>query len=191
MEASARDKVREYGVPGTYDEATEECVSGPDPGYGGKHLSADVEGLTLLKEKDGDGYLLASSQGDDTFAAYDRELGDDNEYEGGFRVTAASATLDSAEESDGAAVLNEPLGSKYPKGLLVVQDGDDKPGSRAGTPRTSSSSTSDACSTPSTTDRNPLGREGPSAPTGCPTTPPSRLPRDVRGRRRPPVPPFR
>ncbi|MFJ8916541.1 phytase [Amycolatopsis sp. NPDC102389] len=122
------EKVREYGVPGTYDEATEECVSGPDPGYGGKHLKADVEGLTLLNQKDGDGYLLASSQGDNTFAAYDREIGDDNEYEGGFRVTAASATLDGTEESDGAAVLNEPLGSKYPNGLLVVQDGDDKPG---------------------------------------------------------------
>ncbi|RSN26201.1 hydrolase [Amycolatopsis sp. WAC 01416] len=122
------DKVREYGIPGTYDEATEECVPGPNPGYGGTRLSADVEGLTLLKQKDGDGYLLASSQGDNTFAAYDRELGDDNEYEGGFRVTAASATLDGTEESDGAAVLNEPLGSKYPNGLLVVQDGDDKPG---------------------------------------------------------------
>ncbi|MFD6072921.1 phytase, partial [Amycolatopsis lurida] len=85
-------------------------------------------GLTLLKEKDGDGYLLASSQGDNSFAAYDRELGDGNEYEGGFRVIAASATLDGTEESDGAAVLNEPLGSKYPNGLLVVQDGDDKPG---------------------------------------------------------------
>ncbi|KPC90704.1 phytase [Streptomyces albus] len=122
------DKVREYGVPGTYDEETEECTPGKDPGYGGKRLSADVEGLTLLHQKDGDGYLLASSQGDNSFAAYDRELGDDNEYEGGFRVIAASGTLDGTEESDGAAVLGEPLGRKYPNGLLVVQDGDDKPG---------------------------------------------------------------
>ncbi|MFI8192329.1 phytase [Streptomyces sp. NPDC085946] len=122
------DTVREYGVPGTYDEATEECEAGADPGYGGTVLSADVEGLTLLTESDGDGYLLASSQGDDTFAAYDRERGDDNEYEGGFRVTAASATLDGSEECDGAAVLNQPLGGKYPNGLLVVQDGHDTPG---------------------------------------------------------------
>ncbi|QNS02661.1 phytase [Streptomyces xanthii] len=122
------DKVREYGVPGTYDPETEECVPGADPGFGGTRLRADVEGLTLLRQKDGDGYLLASSQGDNTFAAYDRELDEDNEYEGGFRITAASATLDGTEESDGAAVLNEPLGTKYPHGLLVVQDGDDKPG---------------------------------------------------------------
>ncbi|MGW1998061.1 phytase [Embleya sp. NPDC001921] len=122
------DKVREFGVPGTYDEETEECTSGADPGYGGRHLSADVEGLTLLTESDGDGYLLASSQGDNTFVAYDRELDDDNEYEGGFRITSASATLDGSEVCDGAAVLNAPLGARYPKGLMVVQDGQETPG---------------------------------------------------------------
>ncbi|GAA3096887.1 phytase [Streptomyces rectiviolaceus] len=128
------DKVREYGVPATYDPSTEECAAGADPGYGGKRLKADVEGLTLLDEGDGDGdgegdgYLLASSQGDNTFAAYDRELSDRNEYEGGFRVTAASPALDGSEECDGAAVLNEPLGATYPNGLLVVQDGHDAPG---------------------------------------------------------------
>ncbi|MFC5803361.1 phytase [Streptomyces formicae] len=123
------DKVREFGVPGTYDEETEECTPGADPGYGGKRLSADVEGLTLLTERTGDdGYLLASSQGDNTFALYDREVSDANEYEGGFRVTAASAALDGSEECDGAAVLNAPLGRRYPRGLLVVQDGHDAPG---------------------------------------------------------------
>ncbi|MFJ9038888.1 phytase [Streptomyces sp. NPDC102406] len=122
------DKVREYGVPGTYDEATEECVAGADPGFGGKHLTADVEGLTLVAQEDGDGLLLASSQGDNTFAAYDREVSDDNEYEGGFRITPASATLDGSEECDGAAALDAPLGRRYPHGLLVVQDGHDAPG---------------------------------------------------------------
>jgi 3-phytase len=121
------DKVKEYGVPGTYDEETEECVPGADPGYGGKRLSADVEGLTLLQERDGDGYLLASSQGDDTFALYDREVSEDNEYEGGFRIGAATPTLDSVQECDGAAILNAPLGRRYPRGLLVVQDGQETP----------------------------------------------------------------
>ncbi|MFH8368366.1 phytase [Streptomyces sp. NPDC018031] len=121
------DRVREYGVPATYDEPTDECVAGADPGFGGTRLAADVEGLTLLTESDGDGRLLASSQGDDTFAAYDRERSDDNEYEGGFRVTAASPVLDGSEECDGAAVLNAPLGSRYPHGLLVVQDGRETP----------------------------------------------------------------
>lgn len=122
------DKVREYGVPGTYDEQTEECAPGADPGFGGTHLSADVEGLTLITEPDGDGYLLASSQGDNTFVAYDRERDDDNEYENTFRIAAASSTLDGSEVCDGAAALNAPLGTRYPSGLLVVQDGEETPG---------------------------------------------------------------
>ncbi|MEU8954807.1 phytase [Streptomyces sp. NPDC048518] len=122
------ERVREYGVPGTYDEETEECVPGPDPGFGGKRIASDVEGLTLVQERDGDGYVLASSQGDNTFAAYDREPGEHNEYEGGFRVTPAGGALDGSEECDGAAALNEPLGPEYPHGLLVVQDGHDAPG---------------------------------------------------------------
>ncbi|MFJ4705161.1 phytase [Streptomyces anulatus] len=125
------DRVREYGVPGTYDEESEECAPGEDPGFGGTRISADVEGLTLLPERNGDRYLLASSQGDDTFAAYARRTGRENRtapvYAGGFRVTAASATLDGSEVCDGAAVLNAPLGSRYPGGLLVVQDGSATP----------------------------------------------------------------
>ncbi|GAA4889090.1 phytase [Streptomyces coeruleoprunus] len=122
------DRVREYGVPAAYDEASDACLpTGADPGFGGDRLAADVEGLTLLTEPDGDGYVLASSQGDNSFAAYDREVGDANEYEGGFRVTAASPTLDGSEECDGAAVLNAPLGAQYPGGLLVVQDGRETP----------------------------------------------------------------
>ncbi|CAM5485925.1 hydrolase [Streptomyces spiroverticillatus] len=124
------DKVREFGVPGTYDEQTEECVAGADPGFGGTRLRADVEGLTLVTEKGGGGHLLASSQGDNTFAAYDRE--DHNAYEGGFRVAAAGGGRpDGSEECDGAAALNAPLGSRYPRGLLVVQDGHDSPASPA------------------------------------------------------------
>ncbi|MEV7898654.1 phytase [Streptomyces cyaneofuscatus] len=122
------DKVREYGVPGVYDEETEECAPGDDPGYGGSKLSADVEGLTLITEPHGGGYLLASSQGDNTFAAYDRRAKGDNAYEGGFRVAPANSRLDGSEECDGAAALNVPLGSRYPNGLLVVQDGHDAPG---------------------------------------------------------------
>ena len=107
------DKVREYGVPATYDAATEECVAGADPGYGGTHLSADVEGLTILDEGSGDGYLLASSQGDNTFAAYDREVSDNNEYESGFRITAGA--VDGSEECDGAGGAERPPGLPLPE----------------------------------------------------------------------------
>ncbi|MFJ6935127.1 phytase [Streptomyces sp. NPDC101132] len=116
------DKVREYGVPATYDADTEECTPGADPGYGGKHLTADVEGLTLVR-RGGHGYLLASSQGDDTFALYDRDVADRNAYRGGFRIGARDTVLDGSEVCDGAAAFTGPLGRRYPRGLLVVQDG--------------------------------------------------------------------
>ncbi|MFC8741015.1 phytase, partial [Streptomyces sp. NPDC057176] len=39
----------------------------------------------------------------------------------------ASGSLDGSEECDGADVLAEPLGRRYPDGLLVVQDGHASP----------------------------------------------------------------
>ncbi|MHC0069050.1 phytase, partial [Nostoc sp. UIC 10890] len=51
---------------------------------GGTNLTDDVEGLTIYYGKNGTGYLLASSQGDNTFVAYTRE--GNNEYVGNFAV---------------------------------------------------------------------------------------------------------
>lgn len=112
------DKVREYGVPATYDPATEECTLdwAHDPGYGGTRISADVEGLTIY----GRDYLLVSSQGDSTFLAYDRHT---NRPLGRFSITDGTKT-DGAQHSDGAAVVSVPVGPAYPRGLLVVHDGE-------------------------------------------------------------------
>lgn len=123
------DRVREYGVPAEYDEQADECIPGGDPGYGGEHLTADVEGLAVLPDGEGGGRLLASSQGDDSFSAYDLEevREDDEAYTGGFRVVAASEELDGSEECDGLEVFAEPLGERYPDGLMVVQDGQATP----------------------------------------------------------------
>ncbi|SEM28984.1 phytase [Nonomuraea pusilla] len=117
------DKVKEYGVPGTYDPATEECTPGADPGYGGTHLTADAEGLTIYYREDGKGYLLASSQGDSTFAAYRREGA--NAYLGQFRISEKDG-VDGAEHSDGSTVLNVPLGD-FDEGLFVAHDGEGTP----------------------------------------------------------------
>ncbi|GHH17444.1 phytase [Streptomyces lanatus] len=128
------DRVREYGTPWTYDAEEEECVidTANDPGYGGKHLSADAEGTTIYHAADGKGYLLASSQGDNTFAVYERQ--GRNAYLGSFTVTDSAAT-DGVQHSDGAAVVNVPLGRSFPKGLLVTHDGEAMPadGDREGT----------------------------------------------------------
>lgn len=103
-------------------------VDGTDPGTIvdeiGENIQADVEGLTIYYGDNGNGYLLASSQGDNTFAVYERE--GNNEYIGNFFV-GDFANIDGAEESDGADVINVPLGNSYPNGLLVVQDGANEP----------------------------------------------------------------
>ncbi|MEU9052310.1 phytase [Streptomyces sp. NPDC048384] len=128
------DRVREYGTPWTYDAEEEECVidTAGDPGFGGEHLSADAEGATIYHAADGKGYLLASSQGDNTFAVYERQ--GRNAYLGSFTVTDSAAT-DGVQHSDGAAVVNVPLGRSFPKGLLVTHDGEAAPadGDREGT----------------------------------------------------------
>ncbi|MFE9929276.1 phytase [Streptomyces sp. NPDC005533] len=125
------EKVRSFGVPGTWNPATDECEAGADPGFGGRHVSADVEGLTLWRDPEHPGhggYLLASSQGDDTFAVFDRERG--NAFVRSFRVAAGTrpGAPDGSQECDGAAVTSAPLGRRFPNGLLVVQDGANTPG---------------------------------------------------------------
>jgi 3-phytase len=91
---------------------------------GGEHLTDDVEGLTIYYTKDGTGYLLVSSQGDNTFAAYTRE--GSNNFLGRFAV-GNNGAIDSVQESDGADVINVPLGPDFPFGLFVTQDGNNLP----------------------------------------------------------------
>ncbi len=128
--ATLLDKVREYGVPATYDPATEECTLdwSHDPGYGGTRIAADVEGLTIYDAGHGRGYLLVSSQGDSGFLKYDRRT---NRFLGRFDVIDGSAA-DGAQHSDGSAVVSAPLGREFPAGLLVVHDGENT-GADAGT----------------------------------------------------------
>ncbi|MER7542338.1 phytase [Spirillospora sp. NPDC127506] len=118
------DRVKEYGVPAAYNPETDECEpTGPDPGVGGEHITADAEGLTIYRQDGGDGYLIASSQGDNTFVVYDRE--DPTHYIGRFRV-APGTTVDGSEVCDGAMVTSAPVG-RFRNGLLVVHDGVNAP----------------------------------------------------------------
>ncbi|MFE9774823.1 phytase [Streptomyces sp. NPDC005931] len=120
------DRVREYGTPWTYDEVEEECVldTANDPGLGGDRLGADAEGVTVYHAGDGAGYVLASSQGDNTYAVYRREGG--NAYVGSFAVADGPAT-DGVQHSDGSTVANVPLGATFPQGLFVTHDGEATP----------------------------------------------------------------
>jgi 3-phytase len=83
-------------------------------GVGGEHLAADVEGLAIYDAGDGEGYLVASSQGDNTFHVYDRE--DLNVHRGTFSVEGAG-------ETDGHELISLPLGAQFPRGALIIQNG--------------------------------------------------------------------
>lgn len=96
----------------------------PDGAAGGSYLTDDAEGLTIYYGKDGTGYLLASSQGDSTFVAYTRE--GNNDFLGRFAI-GSNGAIDSVQNSDGADVINVPLGPNFPFGLFVTQDGNNLP----------------------------------------------------------------
>ena len=112
-----------YGVQEEWDPDTEECAPvGDDPGYGGKHLVYQVEGLAIAYLDDGTGTLVVSSQGNSTIAFFRLASGEAWEWYRQIRISQSAAT-DGASQTDGVAVVTEPVGPTYPHGLLVVQDG--------------------------------------------------------------------
>ena len=85
-------------------------------------LAADVEGLDIYRTAPGRAILVASSQGDYTYAFYD--LNDGDRYIGSVRIADNPASgIDGAEETDGLAVSAVNLGEGFEQGVLVVQDG--------------------------------------------------------------------
>ena len=87
-----------------------------------RQLTADVEGLTLASEGADGGYLIASSQGDNSFALYRLP---DMAPAGRFRV--ARGRYGSVEDTDGIALALGDFGPGFPGGLFVAQDGENQP----------------------------------------------------------------
>jgi 3-phytase len=86
-----------------------------------ENLVADVEGMSMY-HGDKTSYLVVSSQGDDSYVLYMSEA--PYTYVGRFNIGMNSkAGIDGASETDGLDVTSTALGSAYPEGLLVVQDG--------------------------------------------------------------------
>jgi 3-phytase len=81
-------------------------------------IIADIEGLGLYQGTKAR-YLVASSQGNDSYAVYDAE---NYQFLGRFRISA-NGTIDGSQETDGLAVSSANLGPDFPNGILVVQDG--------------------------------------------------------------------
>ncbi|MCK5170385.1 MAG: phytase [Bacteroidales bacterium] len=81
-------------------------------------VSSDIEGLALYKT-DRKTYLLASSQGNFSFALF--EIGETDKYL--FSFVIDDGEIDGVIETDGLEVVNFPFNEKFPKGILVVHDG--------------------------------------------------------------------
>jgi myo-inositol-hexaphosphate 3-phosphohydrolase len=86
----------------------------------GGHLTADVEGLAIYDAGASAGYLIASSQGSSSYVVYRR--GGDNAYVATFQIVAGGL-IDAVSETDGIDVTSVSLGSAFPKGMFVAQDG--------------------------------------------------------------------
>jgi 3-phytase len=85
-------------------------------------LKDDLEGVGLYDLGAGRGYLIVSSQGNNTYAVFRRE--GSNEYVGSFAVVADAATgIDGVSETDGLDVTSANLGGAFAGGLFVAQDG--------------------------------------------------------------------
>ena len=87
----------------------------------GEILVSDVEGMSLYFEGAG-GYLIVSSQGNYSYAVYDRLP--PHQYRGSFVVKGSlQSAIDGTEETDGLDANSLLRAGQYPEGILVVQDG--------------------------------------------------------------------
>lgn len=86
------------------------------------HLSSEMEGLTIYYAGETDGYLIASSQGEHSFIVYERS--GNNTFLGKFQIiTNTDKGIDAVDDTDGIDVTHKPLGSAFPFGVFVAQDG--------------------------------------------------------------------
>ena len=86
------------------------------------HIKKNLQGISLYYAPEGAGYLIVSSQGNDSYAVYRRQ--GRNTFLGSFKI--GDGEVDGASESSGIAVTNLPLSSKFPKGLFIVQDAENQ-----------------------------------------------------------------
>lgn len=113
---------------GEEDRGIWSCDARPDASSEGKliaqtapngPLAADVEGLAIYTQQDEQkGYLIASSQGDSSYAIFDRAP--PHTFRGRFQVEYGGELIG---DTDGLEVTFSTIGAEFPKGLLVIQDG--------------------------------------------------------------------
>lgn len=84
----------------------------------GEVLVADLEGVALYKGQNGTGYLIVSSQGNNSYAIFDRQ--ENHKYRGRFQIADKRRHL--VKKTDGIAVSSENLGSPFELGAFISHD---------------------------------------------------------------------
>ncbi len=82
------------------------------------NMKADFEGVTLYDAGNGKGYIILSSQGNNSYAVFDRIS---NQYLGSFSLK--DGIIDGTNDTDGIDVTSVNFGTKYPNGFFIAQDG--------------------------------------------------------------------
>jgi 3-phytase len=90
---------------------------------GGAQLTADVEGLAIAYGPGDTGFLIASSQGSNSYSVYRREGG--NAFVRSFKVK--DGDVDGTSVTDGVDVTSASLGPAFPNGVFVAQDNNNAP----------------------------------------------------------------
>lgn len=84
--------------------------------FGTKDFKSDVEGISIYKTNDKEGYILVSDQQANRFSIYNRSGSAGNPHQH-VRITSIPfSTL----ESDGSDVTSVNLGTRFPKGVFVA-----------------------------------------------------------------------
>jgi myo-inositol-hexaphosphate 3-phosphohydrolase/PKD repeat protein len=97
----------------------------------GGHLTYDIEGVTLVDQPDGKGFIIVSAQNAvnpnaSFFNVYRRE--GTNAFVKSFRVGNGTAS-DDCDRTDGVTATTAALGPAFPRGMFVCQDNNnDAPG---------------------------------------------------------------
>ncbi|MCW2808259.1 MAG: hypothetical protein JWQ93_2214 [Marmoricola sp.] len=86
------------------------------------HQIADIEGVTLVDDGNGEGLVITSSQGQtgekSYFSTFDRDTG---AYRSSFRIVAGDQA-DGCSHTDGITATSQPLGPDFPHGAFICQD---------------------------------------------------------------------
>lgn len=77
-------------------------------------FTADVEGVTIYYAASGEGYIIASSQGNDSFKVFNRKR--PHEF-------VKTFTVSGAQDTDGIDVTNVNLGPAFPQGIFALHNG--------------------------------------------------------------------